>query len=155
MNHPGSSCWNHPFRQKGLAGDSFGLFCSWRMLTSGKESLSWIPLECPFSSLHYEMKFSGNEVHLMSHSTDFKIHLCPLMVVMVVVWSLSRVRLLWPMVCSPPGSMFFQARILEGISVFSRGSSWPRNQTLASCIAEGFFTDWAIREAPSLSFNLL
>ena len=27
-------------------------------------------------------------------------------------------------------------------------SSWPRNQTGVSCIAGGFFTNWAIREAP-------
>ena len=32
---------------------------------------------------------------------------------------------------------------------FSRRSSWPRNQTGVSCIAGGFFTNWAIREAPS------
>ena len=35
---------------------------------------------------------------------------------------------------------------------FSRGSSLPRNQTGVSCIAGGFFTSWAIREAqPTLS----
>ena len=31
---------------------------------------------------------------------------------------------------------------------FSRGSSRPGNRTGVSCIAEGFFTNWAIREAP-------
>ena len=31
---------------------------------------------------------------------------------------------------------------------FSSGSSWPRNQTRVSCIAGGFFTNWAIQEAP-------
>ena len=31
---------------------------------------------------------------------------------------------------------------------FSRGSSWSRNRTRVSCIAGGFFTNWAIREAP-------
>ena len=30
---------------------------------------------------------------------------------------------------------------------FSRGSSRPKNQTRVSCIAEGFFTNWAVREA--------
>ena len=30
---------------------------------------------------------------------------------------------------------------------FSMGSSRPRNQTRVSCIAEGFFTNWAVREA--------
>ena len=31
---------------------------------------------------------------------------------------------------------------------FSSRSSWPRNQTGVSCIAGGFFTNWAIREDP-------
>ena len=39
-------------------------------------------------------------------------------------------------------------RILEWVAYpFSRGSSQPRNQTEVSCIAGGFFTNWAIREA--------
>ena len=42
-----------------------------------------------------------------------------------------------------------QARILEWVACpFSRGSSWPRNQTRVSCIAGRFtFTNWAMREA--------
>ena len=41
-------------------------------------------------------------------------------------------------------------RILEWVAyLFSSGSSQPRNQTGVSCIAGGFFTNWAIREAPS------
>ena len=39
-------------------------------------------------------------------------------------------------------------RVLEWLAYpFSRGSSWPRNHTRVSCIAGGFFTNWAIREA--------
>ena len=39
-------------------------------------------------------------------------------------------------------------RILEWVDYpFSSGSSWPRNQTGVSCIAGGFFTSWATREA--------
>ena len=39
-------------------------------------------------------------------------------------------------------------RIPEWVAYpFSRGSSWPRNQTGVSCIAVGFFTNWAMREA--------
>ena len=39
-------------------------------------------------------------------------------------------------------------RILEGVAYpFSSRSSWPRDQTRVSCIAGGFFTNWAIREA--------
>ena len=38
-------------------------------------------------------------------------------------------------------------RILEWIAYpFSRGSSWPINQTEVSCIAGRSFTNWAIRE---------
>ena len=44
------------------------------------------------------------------------------------------------------------ARILEWAPfLFSRGSSQPRNQTGVSCIAGGFFTNWAIREANQLT----
>ena len=39
-------------------------------------------------------------------------------------------------------------RILEWVAYpFSRGSSWPRNQTGVSGIAGRFFTNWATREA--------
>ena len=39
-------------------------------------------------------------------------------------------------------------RILEWVAYpFSRGSSWPRNWARVSCIAGGFFTSWATREA--------
>ena len=39
-------------------------------------------------------------------------------------------------------------RTLEWVAYpFSRGSSWPRNQTRVSCVAGGFFTNWAMREA--------
>ena len=42
-------------------------------------------------------------------------------------------------------------RMLEWIAYpFSRGSFWPKNQTGVSCIAGGFFTNWAIREAQRL-----
>ena len=42
-------------------------------------------------------------------------------------------------------------RILEWVACpFSSGSSQPRNQTEVSCIAGGFFTSWATREAWSL-----
>ena len=39
-------------------------------------------------------------------------------------------------------------RILEWVAYpFSSKSSWPRNWNGVSCIAGGFFTNWAIREA--------
>ena len=56
--------------------------------------------------------------------------------------------------CSPPGSSvhgILQARILEWVAIpFSRGSSWPRDQTQVCCIAGGFFTVWATRETKSI-----
>ena len=52
-----------------------------------------------------------------------------------------------PMECSPPASSVhgvFQARILEWVAISSsRGSSWPWDRTLNSCISwirSGFFT---------------
>ena len=40
-------------------------------------------------------------------------------------------------------------RILEWVAYpFSSGSSQSRNRTGVSCIAGGFFTNWAMREAP-------
>ena len=54
--------------------------------------------------------------------------------------------------CSPPGSSvhgILQARILELVVIpFSRGSSWPRDQTWVSCIAGRFFTVWGTRGIP-------
>ena len=56
-----------------------------------------------------------------------------------------------PMDCSLPGSSVHgisQARVLEWVAIsFSRGSSWPRDQTWVSSIASRRFTIWATREA--------
>ena len=56
-----------------------------------------------------------------------------------------------PMDCNLPGSSvyrIFQVGTLKWVAIyFSRGSSWSRNQTWVSCIADGFFTNWATREA--------
>ena len=55
-----------------------------------------------------------------------------------------------PMDCSLPDSSvhgILQARILDCVAIpFSRGSSWPRDQTQVSCIVGRFFTIWATRE---------
>ena len=66
----------------------------------------------------------------------------------VKVKSLSlRPTLCDPMDYSPPGSSvhgILQARILEWVAIsFSRGSSWPRDQTQVSCIAGRCFNLWA------------
>ena len=65
---------------------------------------------------------------------------------------------LWPMDCSPPGSSvhgILQARILECVAIsFSRGSSWPRDQTsisFVSWIGRWIPYHWASGEAPRSS----
>ena len=61
-----------------------------------------------------------------------------------------------PMDCSPPASSvhgILQARILEWIALpFFRVSSWPRDWTQVSGIADRFFTIWTTRKAPLLSY---
>ena len=53
--------------------------------------------------------------------------------------------------CNPPGSSahgISQVRILEWVAIsFSRGSSWPRNQTQVSCIGRWILYSWATGEA--------
>ena len=49
----------------------------------------------------------------------------------------------------PHGLGILQARILEWVAFpFCWGSSQPRDQAQVSCIVDGFFTNWATREAP-------
>ena len=64
-----------------------------------------------------------------------------------------------PMGCSPPVfsvNGIFQTRILEWVAVsYSRGSSRPRYWTCVSCIADRFFTCWAIGEVQLLCNFLL
>ena len=61
-----------------------------------------------------------------------------------------------PMDWGPPGSSVHgisQARILEWVAIsFSRGSSWPRDQTCVSCIGRWILYHWAIREALLTSY---
>ena len=66
-----------------------------------------------------------------------------------------------PVDCSPPGSSvrgILQARTLEWVAIlFSRGSSWPRDQTQVSSITGGFFTIWDTREkspSPKMSAEI-
>ena len=60
-----------------------------------------------------------------------------------------------PTLCDPTDYTvhgILQARTLEWVAFpFSRGSSPPRDQIQVSCIAGGFFTSWATREAPVIS----
>ena len=72
-------------------------------------------------------------------------------------WKCSLLGCVWlfcnPMDCSLPGSSvhgILQAGILEWVAFpFSRGSSWPRDQTWISYISGRFFKVWATWEAHS------
>ena len=54
-----------------------------------------------------------------------------------------------PMDCYSPWNSLGQNSGVGSLFPFSRGSSQPRDQTQVSCIAGGFFTSWATREARS------
>ena len=60
--------------------------------------------------------------------------------------------------CSPPGSSIYgilQARILEWAAIpFSRGFSWPRDQTWVSHTTGRFFIVWATRKVYIVSIYL-
>ena len=87
----------------------------------------------------------------------------PKLVLLLCVWLIQAtgikcvlVAQSWPTICHPmdsiPAGSFvhrtLQAKILEWIAVsFSRGSSWPRDQTQVSHIVGRFFVIWATREA--------
>ena len=111
-----------------------------RPIKSKKTILLHLYLFFPQSSffLHVEKIFS------FKHLTYIIFSLC---------WrwklrSLSHVQLFaipWTVVLG-----IHQARILEWVAYpFSSGSPWFRSQTRVSCTAGRFFTNWAMREAPS------
>ena len=61
--------------------------------------------------------------------------------------------------CSLPGSFvhgILQARILEWLAIpFSRGSSWPKDQTQVSWTAGRFFTIWAYQYQYQFSCSIV
>ena len=68
----------------------------------------------------------------------------------VTMWKVTATQLC-PTLCDPMDYTvhgILQARILEWVAFpFSTGFPQPRDRTQVSCIAGGFFTTWAIREA--------
>ena len=69
----------------------------------------------------------------------------------------SEVTQLCPTLCDPMDCSLlrssvhgiFQARVLEWVVIsFSRGSSWPGDQTQVSCTVSRRFTIWATRQVP-------
>ena len=76
----------------------------------------------------------------------------------MILWLVAQscLTLCDPMDCSPPGSSvhgILLAGMLKWVAIlFSRGWSWPRDQTHVSCLAGEFFTIWATRKAMILVF---
>ena len=71
-----------------------------------------------------------------------------------------KVKVTWLCVTLRPHGLYVPwdspGRTLEWVAFpFSRGSSQLRNQTRLSCIAGGFFTNWATREALFLGTYIL
>ena len=70
-----------------------------------------------------------------------------------------KVAQLYPTICDPMDYTvhgLLQASTLEWVAFpISRASSQPRDQTQVSCIAGGFFTSWAVREASLFSKGLV
>ena len=62
-----------------------------------------------------------------------------------------------PMDYNPSGSSVHgisQSRILKWVAIsFSRGSSWPRDQTCVSCIVSGFFTAEPSAGSPGTNYK--
>ena len=121
-----------------------------------KHAVNFLPLMLIISltcwavriSLLFFLREVKPECQSLPHILDCRSvdpQLANVLVIVVVVWSLSRVWLFCDLRdYSPPGfsvHRISQVRILEWVAVsFSRGSSQPTDQTHISCVAGRFFT---------------
>ena len=111
-----------------------------------------LPTELQGGPIFHESQFSKPPCTL--HSVCVYVCVCVCVCVRVCVHAQLCLTLCHPMDYSPPSSSdhgIFQARILELVSIsYSRGSSWPRDQTVflvPPALAGRFFTTWATWEA--------
>ena len=92
----------------------------------------------------FQFNMSPVSAHWQYMCVSVCVCVCVCVCVMKVVQSCPT--LCDPLDCSLPGSFvhgILQARILKWVAIpFSRGSTWPRDQTQVSCIAGKFFI-WA------------
>ena len=103
----------------------------------------------PMSSLVVHVQGRGRKersfTHILIHQTDFYR-------LSITTWCWVKMKVaqlcLTLCLCIPMNYVvhgILQARILEWVAYpFSRVSSQPRNWTRVSCIAGGFFTNWAM-----------
>ena len=142
--------------------------------TSGKESVCWFR-RCKWRGFHPRVRkilrsrkwwptpiFLPGKFHGQSFKWEGAQYLGHLHAMVdsftnirPMLWHLWKVKVkvaqLYPTLWDPMNYTvhgILQAIILEWVTLpFSRGSSQPRNQTRVSCIAGGFFTSSATREA--------
>ena len=108
--------------------------------------------------MRYHQLFLIWPLHTFSSATFLEAtlfsHTCMRLCVWARMHAQSCPTLCDPMDCSRPGSSVHgisQARILEWVTIsFSRGSSWPRDWTHASCTGMSILYHWATWEAPGL-----
>ena len=155
---PTSPCVHHPGSSLNPLLSSFfffffygGFVTSLKLMKSLAVDHWWlIQLLTPLSSLDvrgWDWNFQPSN-HMVGSSGDQWPSLLDLKCKVKVTQSCPT---LWaPVDCSPQGSSlhgFLQARILDCVAIsFSRESSWLRDWTQVSCIADRFFTIWATRE---------
>ena len=121
----------------------------WRPWKLGRELIQPSPLHLPSEFIFYLPLQVSPHSNPINHAADVALIAGICLKVLVAQW---YPTLCDPMDYSPPGSSvhgILQARIVEWVAIsYSRGSSWPRDQTQVSCIAGRFFTVRATREAP-------
>ena len=107
------------------------IICTW-ILAASKETLCLLSLNSPYAQIPEVGRESEREI------TQSCLTLCR---------------------PHAPGSSvhgILQARVLEWVAIsFSRGSSQPGDWTQVSCIAGGFVTVWATREAQLPNTSLI
>ena len=122
-------------------------------ITLWMKHLKWVIWSNPPAKGTYVLLETHTHVchPVLSNYTECRATWC---VCVCVCESLSHVWLFCNLMdCNLPGSSvhgILQARIMEWVAIYSsRGSSWPRDWTWVSCMAGGFFTLWAARQAHS------
>ena len=129
---------------------------TWVSYTAGRLFTNWATREsqeftCCNSKFHM-LKWRSKIPHATTNTWHNRLNEY-FKTICVVVWLLNCVQLFFfffflrPMDCSLLGFSvrgISQARILDWVAIsFTRGSSWPRDQTQVSCVsytAGGFFT---------------
>ena len=110
-----------------------------RLRQSRSRSWQWPPRR-PSQTLTMWLGIHGH--------SDQRLCFSVLRSILVVFMSFFPISLFYVLAIACPWR-FSRQRILEWVAIpSSRGSSQPRDRTLVSCIAGGFFTSWASREAP-------